>query len=137
MPLHKPFFVLLALALANASIAERSAPAVFSLRGFGVSVALKATGLQLRGEASLGSFVMPTYPEERLNEGSQGECEVMFALKEDGSVAQIKAGRSSGQDFTDSALAAVSKWKFPRWKWIEKPKPVSVTATFYFRLSDE
>jgi TonB family protein len=59
---------------------------------------------------------------------------VLFDLNEDGSLGNIRPGRSSNQEFTDASLEAVKKWKMSPIKQFSKPKVIPATAIFVFSI---
>lgn len=99
-----------------------------------VGVKLTARGLHLRENAALGELAMPAYPENLLAAGIVGEAQVVFVLKEDGTIADARIARAMNSEFGTSALASVKRWRFKPLKWIDRPEATVVTATFVFSI---
>jgi RNA polymerase sigma factor (sigma-70 family) len=54
----------------------------------------------------------PEYPPSLKREGSSGQSLIEFTVQADGTVADVKAMKSSEQGFEDAAKEAVKKWRF-------------------------
>ena len=104
------------------------------LVAFNVGVKLTTTGWHLKKQVELGTLAMPAYPASLFNAGITGEAEIVFDLKEDGSVANARVSRSIEPEFGVASLSAVKGWKLEPLQWISGAKTVSVTAKFVFSI---
>jgi TonB family protein len=99
-----------------------------------VRITAPISSLNLKEPVNIAELSLPAYPATLRNAGIVGECEVLFDLNEDGSLGNIRPGRSSNQEFTDASLEAVKKWKMSPIKQFSKPKVIPATAIFVFSI---
>ena len=73
------------------------------------------------------SRVLPKYPEEARNNGTEGKVILQVIVQKDGTVGGIKVLRSPGPEFEKPAIAAVRQWRYK--PGISRGRPVDVYST--------
>ncbi len=78
----------------------------------------------------------PTYPFEMRRAGIVGEALVLFTVKTDGTTADLLVTRASDISFANSAVAAVSQWRFTPGTVAGQPAASRLTVPIIFTLNE-
>jgi len=82
----------------------------------------------IKGEA-------PHYPETLSASGGSGRTTIIFTINEQGSTTDLKVKSATGNDISNTALAALRTWKFS--PALLQGKPVSVTTQLTFAFDSQ
>lgn len=104
------------------------------LMACGVGMKITAPALHLKERAAVSELPLPSYPAVLFNAGIVGKSEVLFSIQPDGTVTEIRAGKSTHAEFGDAALSAVRKWKFQPLQQNGTEKFLSVSVSFIFSI---
>ncbi len=63
-------------------------------------------------QPKLFKHVVPAFPESLNEEGIDGDVQVQFVVKKDGTTGDIKVLKSTHELFSESVVAAVKQWLF-------------------------
>jgi protein TonB len=97
----------------------------------------EAEVLDLRGEHALAdrtSGPAPAYPRDAQEDRLEGDVPLEILVDTTGRVLEVKALRTAGHGFDESALSAVRKWTFKPQKRDGHPVAVRLQWTVQFRL---
>src|SRR5271167_4476482 len=79
-----------------------------------------------------GNMVHPKYPKEALRNGIEGKVELRAVIAPDGTTRDI-AVLSGNSEFSESAVAAIRKWRFhPE---LRKRQPVETAYKIHVRFN--
>ena len=78
--------------------------------------------------------VEPKYPEAAREEGQEGTVLVSGVVETDGLLSNARVVKTLGEDFSKSALEALSQWKFEPGQKAGEPVAVYVQIEMTFRL---
>ena len=84
-------------------------------------------------ELTVTSQVAPNYPRVAASRNIEGWVEVEFTVTPEGEVRDAKVVESSSALFEDSALGAISRWRFEPVVEDGRPVPVRAALKFTFR----
>lgn len=76
----------------------------------------------------------PLYPQDLRRAGIEGVVLLMFVVRPDGTVDNIRVIKSDHQGFNQEAVAAVSKWKFKPGEKNGRPVNARVRVPIPFRI---
>ena len=78
----------------------------------------------------------PKFPIEMRRAGIAGDVVVAFRIKEDGTVTEVKAVRSSQREFEAAAIAWVTGWRYKPAALAGKPIAVEMSLPIVFTLNE-
>jgi len=86
-------------------------------------------------ESNLVKKVQPEYPEAAKATGLQGQVELLVAISGKGVPEEVRVIFSPSDEFTESALEAVGKWRYKPTFFNGDPVEIITTVIFNFNLS--